>query len=164
MKNKSTIFLSILFSAATALFVIPIVTYFFSLLFYQQVELKLFYYRFDFDIINEPNRFTFLCLLFPVIVSVSIIELMVALLRKSTLSKMRFGLITSSLLLVGFSIIKIFYIAFQAALNGAETQINKSFLVLGIEFPINLFIIVLIIFMFFIYSNRVTRKIKEYIN
>lgn len=164
MKNKKTVFFSILIFAVCVFYLIPIINFLFCKIFQQEVELKILFFFVDNNITNLPNRFTIVCLLFPVFLSVSIIELLILFLRKSTLGVFRFGLIVVSLLFVGYLIIKTFLTAFQAALSGTDSFINKSFQVVGIEFPMNLVIIVLIIFVIFIYSNKATKKIKEYIN
>ena len=164
MKNRKTIIVSLISSFVIVVHVIPLLSFLLCRLFgiNTGIELKMFYFANNYAG-NNGNTKAFVEVI-PFIFSISFVELTVAFLRKSLLGSRRFGLIIISLVLMGSMILKVFYGTFYIIVGLSKREQIDLLSSSHIEFPYNLLVMVGIIFFFFVYANRVTRKIKEYIN
>jgi len=162
LKNKKTITLSLITVAIIVLCVIPVLSI--VICKFCGIETKIVWKNFYLSNVILENNTKAIGEAIPFLLSILLVELSVATLRKSSLSSWRFALIIISLVMTGNMIYKVFYEAFYTIINlDSKRQINL-FSTIQIAFPYNLLILIGIIFFFFIYANRVTRKIKEYIN
>lgn len=163
MKNKANIFYTAGILLITFLYLLPVLEY--LVLLAINLKPKLDFYFFPLTKFHSQGNIksligSFLLPLFVII----LIELTLILFKKTPPGKVRLSLIQIALISSGYLIFEIFYLAFSVVVESISTNLEETFMLLGIVFPYNFFIIILIIASFFIYINRVTRITKQYIN
>lgn len=163
MKNKANIFYTAGILLITFLYLLPVLEY--LVLLAINLKPKLDFYFFPLTKFHSQGNIKSLIgsFLLPVFVIV-LIELTLFLFKKTPPGKFRLSLIQIALISSGYLIFDIFYLAFSVVIESISTNLEETFMLLGIIFPYNFFIIILIIASFFIYINRVTRITKQYIN
>lgn len=145
------------------LYVVPLLNYLFLWLMNLQSTIEFRYFVIT-DYFPKKNIFSLIAGVLKPTLLILIIEGSIFLLRKTPPGARRLSLILVSLITSGYLIFEIFYLAFSVVVDLISTRFEETLLLMGINFPFNILIIIIIVFSFFIYINHATQKTKQYIN